>query len=409
MRRMLLRAVARCERKGGRGPWCAAARLALTGLYPETRALIAPASASANADADATQQDCEPPGRVDVLALSNTLYPLRGGGTRSMLRTLVALREAGLRVAAICLGERSRPLVVDGVVVLHARDEGDAVARAAGIRAGCVVSQQAWVDLPLRANVQPGVPRVIFLRDSNDIGKYRAGQNALEPWENHAHLAAVYADAALVVANSQYIAAEYRRMFGGQCAVLYPGIGRPAPAGAGRRPPREFITGVVTNEKKGRIVAKRLAEAFGRELFLFCATAPAKPGERLPRNVLTRQMLPPQVMYDATKLMLVPSQWPEAFGRVHVEAMCRGIPVLASKIGGIPEVVRDEVFLVEDCTSVEAWRRRLGEMLEADLTALGERARVLAEQYFLTQAAQEKDVVEQIKHLAGGAGKGQQS
>jgi len=38
-----------------------------------------------------------------------------------------------------------------------------------------------------------------------------------------------------------------------------------------------------------------------------------------------------------TRVLLAPSLWPEAFGYVVVEAMLRGIPVLASDIGGLPE------------------------------------------------------------------------
>ena len=38
-----------------------------------------------------------------------------------------------------------------------------------------------------------------------------------------------------------------------------------------------------------------------------------------------------------TRVLLVPSLWPETFGYVVPEAMLRGIPVLASNVGGLPE------------------------------------------------------------------------
>jgi glycosyltransferase involved in cell wall biosynthesis len=48
-------------------------------------------------------------------------------------------------------------------------------------------------------------------------------------------------------------------------------------------------------------------------------------------------------------VVVVPSLWAEPFGRVIVEAFATGRPVLASRIGGIPEILTGEFerFLVE--------------------------------------------------------------
>ena len=47
--------------------------------------------------------------------------------------------------------------------------------------------------------------------------------------------------------------------------------------------------------------------------------------------------------------LVAPSVWPEPFGIVVAEAITAGRPVVASAIGGIPEIVRDdrEALLVE--------------------------------------------------------------
>lgn len=50
--------------------------------------------------------------------------------------------------------------------------------------------------------------------------------------------------------------------------------------------------------------------------------------------------IPPEAVveiYDAARLVAVPSRWPEPFGMVGIEAMRRGRPVVAAWHGGIPE------------------------------------------------------------------------
>lgn len=45
-------------------------------------------------------------------------------------------------------------------------------------------------------------------------------------------------------------------------------------------------------------------------------------------------------VYDECDVMLVPSCWPEPFGRVVIEGNMHGMPVIAGNWGGIPEIIR---------------------------------------------------------------------
>ena len=61
-------------------------------------------------------------------------------------------------------------------------------------------------------------------------------------------------------------------------------------------------------------------------------------------------------VYEGAKLVIVPSQWEEAYGRVAREAFLLNLPVLVSQVGGLPEAVEyKEKNLVFDFKNVEAW------------------------------------------------------
>lgn len=45
-------------------------------------------------------------------------------------------------------------------------------------------------------------------------------------------------------------------------------------------------------------------------------------------------------VYDNMSVLIVPSLWQEAWGIVATEAQLRGIPVIASNVGGLPEAKR---------------------------------------------------------------------
>jgi len=69
--------------------------------------------------------------------------------------------------------------------------------------------------------------------------------------------------------------------------------------------------------------------------------------------------------YPAFSFLAFPSVEPETFGRVAIEAESCGVPVLGSRIGGIPETMEEGVTgqLVEP-GDVHAWREAIGAMCD---------------------------------------------
>jgi glycosyltransferase involved in cell wall biosynthesis len=55
----------------------------------------------------------------------------------------------------------------------------------------------------------------------------------------------------------------------------------------------------------------------------------------------------PRDFYRVSRLVLVPSLWPESFARVVAEAAANGIPALASRRGGLPETLTGCGFLLD--------------------------------------------------------------
>ncbi len=66
---------------------------------------------------------------------------------------------------------------------------------------------------------------------------------------------------------------------------------------------------------------------------------------------------------QAADCFVLPSRWQEAAGLVVLEAQASGLPVVASRIGGIPEYVDDDhtgyLFAPDDAVGLAAYLRQL--------------------------------------------------
>jgi glycosyltransferase involved in cell wall biosynthesis len=104
-----------------------------------------------------------------------------------------------------------------------------------------------------------------------------------------------------------------------------------------------------------------------------------------------------QDLYRQAAVVVVPSVWPEPFGMVGPEAMSFGVPVVAFRVGGVPEWLEDgETGYLVEPKDIDGLARRIELLLrDAPLARrLGERGRQLVQQRFTIP--QHVDRLEQI-------------
>lgn len=103
-----------------------------------------------------------------------------------------------------------------------------------------------------------------------------------------------------------------------------------------------FVTLINPCAVKGISIFLQLAQLFPDVKFAAVLTWGATSTEvaalkQLPNVQILQPVDDIDEIFAQTRILLVPSLWDEAFGLIVVEAMLRGIPVLASNVGGLPE------------------------------------------------------------------------
>jgi glycosyltransferase involved in cell wall biosynthesis len=197
--------------------------------------------------------------------------------------------------------------------------------------------------------VSLGVPVVLCIRDATFWGG-----NLIE------HPSLRY------IANSGFIANRLYRDFEIEAEVITPLV---LPDEYRVHSIRESVLFVNPVEEKGVEIALRLAEERPDIPFDFVEcwerNSLARYSERVSRTKNIRwhkSQLDVRKFYGRAKLLLMPSQWEEAWGRCATEAQLNAIPVLASRIGGLPESVGSGGMLVEPNAPLETWLAALSRM-----------------------------------------------
>jgi len=132
----------------------------------------------------------------------------------------------------------------------------------------------------------------------------------------------------------------------------------------------DAVTAVCGHSYKGADILLALARRFPRQTFRLAGDVDPslRSAFEALENVDLTGPLGPHRLFEGTGIVLMPSQWPEPFGRLAVEAMSNRIPVLASAVGGLQEAASAAEMQVRQYRSVEAWESKLGALLSRGAT-----------------------------------------
>lgn len=158
-----------------------------------------------------------------------------------------------------------------------------------------------------------------------------------------------------VIFNSKNTANHFKQYLDCPHSVIYPCIGEKNYLV--KSVDKNYITMINPTENKGGDILFEIIKNMPDEKFLV-----VKGWKKLDSKfmkfknikIIDRQYDMRKV-YSQTKILLVPSQWEEAFARVVPEAMTSGIPVIASKVGGLLESVGNAGILIDDFVNPKAW------------------------------------------------------
>lgn len=122
----------------------------------------------------------------------------------------------------------------------------------------------------------------------------------------------------------------------------------------------EYITLINLDQNKGGEILREIAKRMPEYKFLGVKgsySEPIKIGQIIdqPPNVrILEKQVDIRPVYRMTKILIMPSKY-ESWGRTATEAMCSGIPVIASSTPGLKENCGNAGIFVSDRDNVDEW------------------------------------------------------
>jgi glycosyltransferase involved in cell wall biosynthesis len=291
-----------------------------------------------------------------ILLTSNASHdPARGGSTRSNLVWLEHLAASGHDCRVVCSALESAPdssrSLQKGVSILSVKDF---VPRRAILTEEIqrlqpdfvLVSSEDLSHLLLREAYGAAPGRLVYLAHTPQFFPFGPAS-----WNPDTKAAAIVRGARRIVAIGQHMRSYIRESLGCEATVIHPPIYGSAPFPRFGCFDEGWILMINPCVVKGIGIFLRLAELFPRLQFAALKGWGTTRGDlqalrSLPNVTVLESVANIEEVLAKSRVLLVPSLWYEGFGLIAMEAMLRGLPVIASDSGGLAEAKRGTGFVI---------------------------------------------------------------
>jgi len=327
-----------------------------------------------------------------ILLLQDAVYlPSFGGGNKAnrLLLTELAARGFACRAVSRAPGARGHTFGAEGLAARGVKLEPGGAYRHQGVHVTPLDFGAPDARARIDALIADFAPDWILASDDRpalllDAALRHAPERTVAVVHTHFHLPfgpeAGRIDLAQhdrlrrarsVIAVSGYSRAYLREWGGIESDVLHFPVFGPGPFGPPAPPGTGYVAMINPCAAKGLPVFLALAGRFPDTPFAAVPTWGADQAvlgqlARLPNLTLLDPDDDVGKLLARVRILLAPSLIPETFGYVAVDAMLRGIPVLAGNLGGQPEAKLGVDFVLPVPQPIAAWHAALAGLLASD-------------------------------------------
>ena len=329
-------------------------------------------------------------GRSVLLLLNQLPQDPTSGAARNMRAIAELLASAGFRVRALATTATESRTGLDAAVILEQEGIEATVERDAEIGAEVVrfehrgvphtvldvgiADPQSWepefgraFDGLVKRELEDFVPEIVLTYGAHEgevrrrLAARRRGATIVFALQNMAYMdrrAFIGVDAVATV--SRFVTWTYREHIGLESTPIPPVLTVEDVIATGGS--RKHLTFVNPTRTKGVVFFAMLAaeltrarpdmpilvvEARGGSAELVEAMRGTGMDLAAMRNiVVSKPVAKPRMFLGASRVVVVPSAWPEAFGRIAAEALINGVPPIVSDRGGLPEAAAGGGFVL---------------------------------------------------------------